>query len=217
LRIYAALQAAGVPFEARIVGEGEMLAQLERMAGELGVAAHVSFLGHLSPLDVWSQLAWADVLLHTGVVAPSGDRDGLPNVIPEAMAAGALVVTSPAAASTEAIHAATTGLVASVETPAEWVAALRRLMVDDVLCERLRRAARCWVEENFDAHKNAARLHELFAQAIAGKAARSPLPASAMGGTSLPSLPAVAGGVGVPPVSSIASDAKSLTTPQTKS
>ena len=85
------------------------------------------------------------------------------------MAAGTLVVTSPAAASTEAIHAATTGLVASVETPDEWVAALRRLMVDDVLCERLRGAARRWVEENFDAHKNAARLNQLFEQAIAGK------------------------------------------------
>jgi len=217
LRIYAALQAAGVPFEARIVGDGEMLAQLERMAGELGVAAHVSFLGHLSHLEVWSQLAWADVLLHTGVVAPSGDRDGLPNVIPEAMAAGTLVVTSPAAASTEAIHAATTGLVASVETPAEWVAALRRLMVDDVLCERLRSAARRWVEENFDAHKNAARLNALFEQAIVGKPASSLPAASDLGGTPRPRLPVVASGPGVPPGNSSESEAQSRATPKTES
>jgi colanic acid/amylovoran biosynthesis glycosyltransferase len=216
LRIYAALQAAGVPFEARIVGEGEMLAELERQAGELGVAAHVSFLGHLSLFDVWSQLAWADVLLHTGVVAPSGDRDGLPNVIPEAMAAGTLVVTSPAAASTEAIHAATTGLVASVETPAEWVAALRRLMVDDVLCERLRGAARRWVEDNFDAHKNAARLLELFEQTIANRLAGSTPSESDMGGTPMPPSTAGKRGTGVPPVGSSEGNAKPKTASETK-
>jgi len=124
------------------------------------------------------------------------------------------VVTSPAAASTEAIHAATTGLVASVETPDEWVAALRRLMVDDVLCERLRGAARRWVEENFDAHKNAARLNALFEQAIAGTLAGSPPSGSNMGGTLMPRitagarLPAESGGTGVPPVSSIGNKAK---------
>jgi colanic acid/amylovoran biosynthesis glycosyltransferase len=98
------------------------------------------------------------VLLHTGVVSPSGDRDGLPNVIPEAMAAGTLVLTSPAAATTEAIQHETTGLVAEVARPGEWVAALRRLAGDDALADRLRAAARRWTEENYDAHRNAARL-----------------------------------------------------------
>ena len=89
LRIYAALRAAGVPFAARIVGEGPLRGELERLAGRLGVAADVSFTGHLPQHEVWAQLGEADVLLHTGVIAPSGDRDGLPNVIPEAMAMGA--------------------------------------------------------------------------------------------------------------------------------
>src|SRR5438045_7948696 len=103
LRIYAALQAAGVPFAARIVGDGPLRPELEKLAGHLGVAAQVAFTGHLAQHEVWNQLAWADVLLHTGVIAPSGDRDGLPNVIPEAMSLGVLVVTSPIAATTEAI------------------------------------------------------------------------------------------------------------------
>jgi len=42
---------------------------------------------------LYSAYCVIDVLLHTGVVAPSGDRDGLPNVIPEAMSAGVVVVT----------------------------------------------------------------------------------------------------------------------------
>ncbi len=169
LRVYAALRAAGVPFAARIVGEGPLRPALEKLAGQLGIAADVTFTGHLPQHEVWSQLAWADVLLHTGVIAPSGDRDGLPNVIPEAMAAGVLVVTSPTAATTEAITDGVSGLVAPVETPAAWVAALRRLASDDTLAEKLRVAARRWVEENFDAHKNAAKLLERFEAVIAEK------------------------------------------------
>ena len=167
LRIYAALRAANVPFAARIVGEGPLRAELEKLAGHLGVAAQVTFTGHVPQHEVWNHLAWADALLHTGVIAPSGDRDGLPNVIPEAMSIGVLVVTSPAAATTEAITHGLTGLVARVDAPADWVSALRRLAADDPFAEKLRHAARQWVEENFDAHKNAERLLAQFERAIA--------------------------------------------------
>jgi len=170
LRIYAALQAAGVGFEAHIVGDGPLRPDLERLAGHLGVAARVSFTGHLPQHEVWAQLAWADVLLHTGVIAPSGDRDGLPNVIPEAMSIGTLVITSPVAATTEAITDLVTGIVAPVTAPEAWVAALRRLSSDDALAEQLRRAAHRWVAENFDAHRNAERLLRLFEQTIAARA-----------------------------------------------
>jgi colanic acid/amylovoran biosynthesis glycosyltransferase len=167
LRIYAALRAAGVPFDARIVGDGPLRPELERLAGRLGVAASVTFTGHLPQQEVWMQLAWADVLLHTGVIAASGDRDGLPNVIPEAMSGGVLVVTSPIAATTEAITDGVSGLVVPTEATEAWVRALRQLATDDRLAERLRVAARRWVEENFDAHKNAARLLARFQSTLA--------------------------------------------------
>ncbi len=167
LRIYAALQAAGLEFEAHIVGDGPLRPALEQLAGELGVAARVTFTGHLPQHEVWSQLEWADVLLHTGVIAQSGDRDGLPNVIPEAMSIGTLVMTSPAAATTEAITDLVTGLVAPATSPEAWVAGLRRLGHDDALAEQLRAAAHRWVAENFDAHKNAERLLGHFERTIA--------------------------------------------------
>jgi glycosyltransferase involved in cell wall biosynthesis len=167
VRIYAALRSAGIPFEARIVGGGPLQSELEQLAGGLGVAADITFAGELAQHEVWDQYAWADVLLHTGVIASSGDRDGLPNVIPEAMSAGVLVVTSPTAAATEAIADGVNGLVAPVESPDAWVAHLRRLSTDDALAERLRAAARLWVEENFDAQRNAGRLVEQFTRAMA--------------------------------------------------
>lgn len=167
LTIYAALKAAGVEFEAHIVGDGPLRASLEALAAKLGLADEVKFLGQQPQAVVWSQLEWADVLLHTGIVAPSGDRDGLPNVIPEAMAAGTLVVTSPVSATTEAIAHGRTGLVAPVDEPAAWVEALTQLRDDHALATQLQRAARAWVEENYDAHKNTARLVEQFERAMA--------------------------------------------------
>jgi len=166
LAIYAALQEAGLAFEARIVGDGPLQAALEGRTRELGLDAQVKFLGRLEQAAVWTQLAWADVLLHTGIVAPSGDRDGLPNVIPEAMAAGVLVVTSPVSATTEAVQQERTGLVADVDLPLAWVVALRRLATDDQSAQTFRTAARRWVEENYDAHRNTARLAVCFTEAM---------------------------------------------------
>ena len=165
LRIYAELQQAGFEFEARIVGDGPLEAALRTKVAELGLAQRVKFLGRLPSAQVWEQLAWADVLLHTGVIAPSGDRDGLPNVIPEAMAAGVLVVTSPVSATTEAIQQERTGLVADVDLPLAWQVALNRLATDDAIAERLRLAAHSWVEENYDAHRNTVRLVQCFEEA----------------------------------------------------
>ena len=122
------------------------------------MADRVTFTGQVPPHEVWEHLEWADVLLHTGVVAPSGDRDGLPNVIAEAMAAGVPVVTSPTAGTTEAVTDGVTGVVLPVDRPEAWVAVLRRLSSDDAYCDSLRRPARVWVEANFDVRTNTDRL-----------------------------------------------------------
>jgi glycosyltransferase involved in cell wall biosynthesis len=158
INIYAALRKAGLEFHARIVGNGPLRAGLEKLAGRLGVADRIAFTGEVPFQEVWEHLSWADVLLHTGVVAPSGDQDGLPNVIGEAMGAGVVVITSPTAATTEAVTDGVNGLVRSPDEAEAWVAALRRLAVDDRFCEALRAAGRRWVEENFNVDINTGKL-----------------------------------------------------------
>lgn len=166
LRIYRALVDAGIRFEAQIIGEGPERARLERMIAELNLADHVTLAGHLDQSQVWSHLGQADALLHTGIVAPSGDRDGLPNVIPEAMIAGVMVLTSPNAATTEAITDGETGWVLPVDQPDRWVERIRDLGGPDSALEPVRVAARRWVEENYDGARNAERLAQLFEDAV---------------------------------------------------
>lgn len=162
MQMLGALHRSGVAFEMRIAGGGPLREELEEAAGREGIGAQVSFLGEIPHAQVWTLLDWADVLIHTGVVSRSGDRDGLPNVIPEAMSAGTLVVSSPTAATTEAVHDGETGLLAPVGDAGAWSHALRRIMDEDPLAEKLRVGARRWTEENYDARRNVKRLIALW-------------------------------------------------------
>ncbi|MGF1447983.1 MAG: glycosyltransferase family 4 protein [Opitutales bacterium] len=157
LWVYRGLLDAGVDFEARVIGGGPLQAELERRIRQLGLTEHVQLLGALPGPQTQAFFTWADVFLFTGRVAPDGDRDGLPNVIPEAMAHGLPIVTTPIAGTTEAIEDGKRGqvLVLSEEAHAPaWVQVLQRLQRDAVLAESWRLEARRWVEANFNAERN---------------------------------------------------------------
>ncbi len=164
LRIYAALKKSGIPFEARIVGEGPERARIAQLIADLNLSETVSLLGQQDQAEVLNQLRWADALLHTGIVAESGDRDGLPNVIPEAMITGVLVFTSPHAATTEAVSDGETGWVLPVEKSEQWARSIALLRNDDGKIDSIRRAARDWAEENYNGERNARKLSELFVE-----------------------------------------------------
>ena len=71
-----------------LIGEGELRAKLEALARELGVAAHVRFLGRVDHAIVWRYYAAADVF-----VLPS-DVESWGTVMLEALACGTPVVAT---------------------------------------------------------------------------------------------------------------------------
>ncbi len=182
LGLYAVLKAAGLAFEARIVGAGPLKRVLKRRTTHLGLSQFVTFTGPLPHDAVVEQYAWADVLLFTGKVARNGDRDGLPNVIPEAMATGVVVVASAVAGVPEAVEDGRTGILITKGGAEPWVSALRRLQTDDDYYERLCEGARAWVDAHYDARRNAA--------ALAGHFAALAKPPVAAGATPLGLAPA---------------------------
>ena len=95
----------------------ELRAQVER----LGVAQQVAFLG---VLDDPRPVLWAA----DAVVLPSS-REGMPNVLLEAMACGVACVAPPSAGGEELLGGGA-GLVPSSNDPAELLDALRRLAAD---------------------------------------------------------------------------------------
>ena len=161
LAIYDAIREAGIDFQVRIVGEGPLRKSISREIEALDLSDRIQLLGRLSGEETLRQIAWADVLIHTGIVARSGDRDGLPNVIPEAMASGTLVLASPVSGVVEAVVDGRTGFLADVEEKAVWVDRLRRIQQDDALCRSVRQLSRDWVELEFSAQRNSGKLLSL--------------------------------------------------------
>jgi len=145
-------------FELKIVGEGYLRAELQEMARQWGIADQVEFCGAASPEEVTQYYAWADIFWHTGVVDPKGDRDGLPNVVPEAMAHEVPVICGVEVGVLEAIRDRETGLVVPPENTAQLADAILEIKDNPDLRRELTTRARQWVSDHFLAEKNAARI-----------------------------------------------------------
>lgn len=154
----AELRRRGIEARLRIIGEGPERARLEARMVELDLGSSVILEGALRPEEVQDAYREADIFLHTGIVDSEGDRDGLPNVIPEAMSRGLCVISSPGGGATEAVTHEQTGLVADPRDPMALADAMVRLAEDSALRERLRVSAHTWVADNFLADKNTAKL-----------------------------------------------------------
>lgn len=101
LRALGKLRGLGYPVHGLIVGDGPLLGKLAALAGELGLGQHVTFAGH-SP-DPRLHYSAMDIF-----VLPSL-REGLPNVLLEAMAMALPVVATPVGGIPQALKDGETG------------------------------------------------------------------------------------------------------------
>ena len=96
-----------------------------------------------------------------------GDRDGIPNVLVEAMACALPVVTTGVSGIPELVHDQVNGLVVRPDDPTTLAAAILRLYRDPALAVRLGAAAAATVRERFDGERLAADLAALFRPLVA--------------------------------------------------
>jgi colanic acid/amylovoran biosynthesis glycosyltransferase len=161
----AELARRGLAFHLRIIGEGPRRAQLTALIARANLQNRVELAGERPPGEVVAAYAAADIFWHTGIVDAQGDRDGLPNVIPEALACGLPVISSAAGGAGEAIHDGETGLIVDPADPAALADAVCRLAADPAWREQLGQAGRRWVELHFLAERNTRDLAAAFSEA----------------------------------------------------
>jgi glycosyltransferase involved in cell wall biosynthesis len=125
----------------RILGDGPGREGLQRQIDDLGVAGSVELVGEVD--DVPERLRRADVFVL------SSRSEGMPMSVLEAMAAGLPVVSSDVGGVHEAVADGETGLLVPPASARELGIALRRLVEDRPLRERLGAAGRRRVEERF--------------------------------------------------------------------
>ncbi len=160
------LKKMNIDFELTIVGDGELKYDLMDRVEELGLKDRINFVGALPPIEVQRAYEWADIFWHTGEIDKHGDRDGLPNVIPEAFSNQLPVICSRMAGANEAVTHLETGIVVDCTDEEQLAKAVKRLIDDEALRKRIAANGRKWVEENFSIQSNVSILAKAFRKVI---------------------------------------------------
>lgn len=158
------LAAAGLldfPFRLRIVGDGPERERLSEMIETHGLTGRITLEGSLTHAELPGAYAAADAVVIPSVQDSSGDRDGLPNVVLEAMACARAVVASDISAVGCAVSDGETGLLVPPANASALASALKRLAVAPALRERLGRGGRERVESDYEVGRCTERLYQL--------------------------------------------------------
>src|SRR5215469_3914287 len=182
------LRRRGCSFRVEIVGTGPCRGALEAQVKRLELGDHVKFLGAQAHDVVCLAYQRAAVFVLPCVITPNGDRDGIPNVLLEAMASGLPVVSTPVSGIPELIESGANGLLVPPHEPRSLADAIEKLVTSQELDERLSSAARVKLETSFSLEVSAERLLTVFAEAAktelpsieakAAVAAESPAPSA---------------------------------------
>ena len=132
-----------------------------------GLTDSVELTGALPQAEVRKSLYSASIFALPSVVTTTGDRDGIPVSLMEAMAAGTPSVSTRVSGIPELIDHEREGLLVPERDAPALARALVRLLDDPKLGERLAVAARAKVEREFDASVEARKVLQLFADARA--------------------------------------------------
>ncbi len=155
------------PFHLRIIGEGPDRNRLMAIIAANGLADRVTLCGAKSHRELPQEYLDAHVLAVPSVMDQSGDRDGLPNVVLEAMACGRPVVASDAGAIGSAVVQAETGILVPPGDSDALASTLEMLARQPAMREQLgRRGLRC-VESKFEIGRCTERLNRLLGAAYA--------------------------------------------------
>ena len=146
----------GVDVDLRIIGDGPSASLIETTAARLGLEDRVTIVGELEPRQVSEELADADLFC-----LPSF-AEGIPISIMEAMAVGLPVVTTFVGGIPELAVDNETALVVPAGNRDEMARAIRLLVEDEELRNRLAKAAQQLVRERHDLRPNVGILRELF-------------------------------------------------------
>jgi glycosyltransferase involved in cell wall biosynthesis len=155
------------PFQLRIIGEGPEQERLAQMIDAYHLLDHVTLCGPRTHDQLPEEYARAHVVAVASIVDKTGDRDGLPNVVLEAMASGRAVVAGNAGAIGAAVRDNETGLLLPAGDSLSLALALTRLAHDLPLRERLATAAREHVERHYEVKSCSERFCQLLEEVYA--------------------------------------------------
>ncbi len=156
------LSLSGQRFSCEIYGDGPLRDKIAGMIQAYGMEEQVHLLGAYRQEQLAPALQRASLFVLTPRIPEDGDRDGIPNVIGEAMACEVPVVSTNVAGIPELVEDRENGLLfppGEIEAIAEGIG---ELLNDEPTRWRLGLSARRTVEERFDQQCSAEQMAQLF-------------------------------------------------------
>ena len=172
LEALATLVRSGRKVELRIIGDGPLGPSLRARSVELGVKEHAHFLGSRAFDEVAEAMRTAHVLVAPSVTAPSGDQEGIPTVIKEAMATGMPIVSTLHSGIPEIVEHGVTGLLAPERDAAGLAECLTMVLDHPERWSAMGRLGRAKVAQEFDTERLNDDLVERYREAMAGRSSR---------------------------------------------
>lgn len=159
----ATLRAQRIPFEVVIIGnEGDHAKDLRALIAARELGDQVTIVGPQNQARLFDEYHRAHVFCLPCRVLEDGDRDGIPNVLMEAMACGTPVVTTAVSGIPEVVRHESNGLLVAAENAQALADALARAYHERSLMAHMADAARRTAREQFDGDRLADRLAALF-------------------------------------------------------
>jgi glycosyltransferase involved in cell wall biosynthesis len=167
LVLLSAVARVALPFALRIVGEGPEAERLQAAIARLGLSGRVTLCGGRTHADLPQEYAAADIVIVPSILDRSGDRDGLPNVMLEAMASARPVIATRIGGLASALEHRLNGWLVGADDPVALADAITLLGADTGLRQRLGRAGRERAERDFALPRCAERLRNVLEAAYA--------------------------------------------------
>jgi glycosyltransferase involved in cell wall biosynthesis len=136
--------------------------EIRQRIAQLQLEQRVRLVGSMSQAALFAEYQAATLFCLPCRIVEDGDRDGIPNVLAEAMACGIPVVTTPVSGIPELVEHCSNGLLVPAEDPEAIAAAVCQVRTEPGLANRLGRAAQTTIRERFDADESAQQLVALF-------------------------------------------------------
>ena len=174
----ALLRDRGTPVRCVILGEGEERGKLEELIESNGLSGQVLLAGAMRQEEVRAYYRRACVFALPCADSADGNRDGIPNVLMEAMASGLPVITTTNSGQAELIRHGVHGLLVPPHAPDELASAIVRVCEDEILWKRLAAAARTRIVEDFDNRRTIEPLVRLFQRHVFSDKTRLTAPVS---------------------------------------
>ncbi|GJQ22790.1 MAG: colanic acid biosynthesis glycosyltransferase WcaL [Candidatus Brocadia sapporoensis] len=167
----ASLISKGKKIVYTIVGDGMLRENLQQIIARLGIEQQVKLIGWKTQEEVKILLQKSHVLVAPSLTSASGDQEGIPNVIKEAMASGLPVISTFHSGIPELVTDGVTGILVPEKEIHSLADALAYLISHPEICNKMGKSGRKYIEENFDINKLNNTLVQIYQQLLGKKAA----------------------------------------------